>query len=479
MPFRPESFELFRITSFEVDPENATAKLRYSLDDEYHFTELVDFGRSHSRASPSMSPGQRKSFEAAVRLLHIVAGVSYYKTAAPRRIVIETGELSEAESRLCHDIYDRGLREFAYTNALDIPLDLEIVSAPGSPGDPDDHDGGLLRAGQVRSASREAPAHGVAVPIGGGKDSIVVLESLRAANGELPLLVSVNPSPAVERIASISGLQLARMGRKIDPLLFDLNDRGALNGHVPVTAIVSLIAVAGGFVHGYDTTVMALEGSADSPTRVVRAGSDRPEVDTAVVLAEVNHQWSKSAEFEAQLQEVLSESVHDSVRYLSPLRRFDELEIAAAFSSLPQYFSAFRSCNRAFRMSDALDGWCRDCPKCRFVFLALATVVPRAQVVAIFGGDMLDDETQSEGFLDLLDHRRKPFECVGTVEEVTEAFGRLLDDPAWPGAAVLERVRLAMAPNPSLDRRGRVSGPQALAEIRDTVARAALTRAVR
>lgn len=468
MPFHPERFELFRIRSFEADPEGATALLHYSLDDEYHFTERIEFGKDSTDAPSPMSPGQRSAFEAAVRLLHITAGVSYYKTAATRRIAVETGVLSDAELRLCRDIYDRGLREFAYRNGLAVPRRLEIFSATGG------H--------RLREAPREAPRRGVAVPVSGGKDSIVVLEALRGADGLRPLLVSVNPSPAVERIAAISGLPLARMRRQIDPLLLDLNDRGALNGHVPVTAIVSLIAVAGGYVHGYDTTVMSLEASADSPTRVLGAQRSHPQLEEARLdeaeldVTEVNHQWSKSAEFEAELREVLGQSVHRSIGFLSPLRCFDELEITGAFAGMTPYFSAFRSCNRAFRMSDPFDGWCLECPKCRFVFLALATAVSRDQVVAVFGADLLDDVSQTEGFLDLLDHRRKPFECVGTVDEVAEAMCRLLDDPAWSGASVLEQIRPVLAGTPASDRRERVSGQRVLSDIREAVARTSPTR---
>jgi hypothetical protein len=470
-PFRPDSVERFRITSFEVDPKSTTAVLRYALDDKYHFEERVDFGR----AGPHLSPGKEHGLDRVVRLLHLVAGVSYYKTAAPRRIVVETGTLTRAEMRLCHDIYDRGMREFAYRNGLTVPMDLEISASSGQ------HES----HGESRDESRpaisvaEAPEPGVAVPIGGGKDSIVVLEALKPSETKdprdpkdlRPVLVSVNPNPAVERIASISGLDLARIRRTLDPLLLDLNERGALNGHVPVTAIISLLSVAGGYLYGYDTTAIALESSADAPTRVL--GEERDEAEVNGV--DVNHQWSKSAEFETQLQQVLRESVHESIRFFSPLRMFTELEITGAFATLTPYLSAFRSCNRASRMSAPVDGWCLACPKCRFVFLALATVLARGEVTEIFGADLLDDDAQAEGFFDMLDARRKPFECVGTVEEVAQALRQLLADPAWSGAAVIERIRPAVEELPVAGRRVHASAGEVFAEVRRAMAKAALT----
>ena len=408
--------------------------------------------------------------ERAVRLLHLVAGVSYYKAAAPRRIVVETGPLSGAEKLLCHDVYEKGMRDFAYRNGFSVPRDLEVCVSDGH-----------RSRDEVKV---EAPEPGVAVPLGGGKDSIVVLEALNSSetsetrsrgkgwrqwHGKRPVLVSVNPNPAVERIASISGLDLARIRRTLDPLLFDLNERGALNGHVPVTAIVSLLAVAGGYLWGYDTTAIALESSADAPTRVLGEESD----GTDMSRVDVNHQWSKSVEFEAQLQQVLRESVHESIRFLSPLRMFSELEITAAFATLTPYLSAFRSCNRASRVCGPVDGWCLACPKCRFVFLALATALARRDVTAIFGADLLDDEAQAEGFFDMLDARRKPFECVGTVEEVAQAFRQLLGDPAWSGAAVIEQMRHAIEELPAPGRHVRVSTGEVFAEVRRALVEAA------
>ncbi|MGH9030194.1 MAG: hypothetical protein ACRDV4_11355, partial [Acidimicrobiales bacterium] len=423
--FRPDSVERFRLTDFDADADAATAVLRYALDDDHHFEERLEFGNG-TRLPRVTSDAARAGFERVVRLLHLAAGVSYYKTAAPTRIAIETGPLTEAETRLFRDLYDRGLREFAFRNGLEVPRRLEL-STEG-------------RAKSASSRPVEAPEHGIAVPLGGGKDSVVVLEALRDLD---PVPVSVNPNPATQRIVSIAGLDLLAIRRRLDPALFALNEHGALNGHVPVTAIVSLITVAAGYLFGYDTTAMALESSADAPSRVITRGKrgKRGEGGKGGPGDEVNHQWSKSAEFEHALQEVLRESVHPSITYVSPLRSFDELEITAAFATLTPYLRAFRSCNEVARLSGATDAWCCDCPKCRFVFLALADALDRKDVVGVFGADILDDETQVSGYEEMLDPATKPFDCVGTVTEVEVALRRLAARPDWSGAAVLERLR--------------------------------------
>jgi hypothetical protein len=438
MRFRPDSFDRFLITDYVADAHSRTAILRYALDDVHRFEEQFHFQSDEALPPFPLEVGAEAGFERVVRLLHLAAGVSYYKTAAPVRLVAETGTLTNAESRLCHDLYDLGLREFAYRNGLSVPRELEVTAweSRSHPGD--------TGSGHHET---EAPRPGVAVPIGGGKDSIVVLEALRDLN---PVLVSVNPNPASLRVASISRRPLVRIERKLDPLLFELNQNGALNGHVPVTAIVSLASVAAGYLFGYDTTAMALESSADEPSRVVGMGTDlgvrRASGESAAgagaqIAHDVNHQWSKSARFETQLQEVLRESVHPAIRYLSPLRKFNELEITGAFATLTPYLKAFRSCNNVARLSGASDSWCQDCAKCRFVFLALATAVDRGRLVALFGSDLLDQESQVGGYLEMLDPATKPFDCVGTVAEVEASLRRVVATKEWKGAAVVERLR--------------------------------------
>lgn len=450
--FRADGISEFRLRGFEADAARGVALLRYSLDDTYHFEERIEFGRGITGPQ-----GHVTGFARAVRLLHFAGGVSYYKTAAPPVIVVED-ELSEAEVELCRAIYELGMRDFAYRNGLPIPRDIEIVAEP---------DGAKAPPGAIPPASAVSPPDpGIAVPIGGGKDSIVVLEALRAFD---PVVVSVNPTPAAKRVAATAGRELMEIARGLDPLLFELNAKGAMNGHVPVTAIVSLITIAGGYLFGYDTTAIALEGSADAPSRVVV--NEIAAAGSGAVLhhEEVNHQWSKSAQFERQLQDVVRGSVNDSIRFVSPLRPFSEIEITAAFATLSPYLRIFRSCNQTARLQNAADSWCCDCPKCRFVFLALASALDRRSVVEIFGSDLLDDPSQTRGFCDMLDPDRKPFECVGTVEEVEDAFRGLLNAHEWQGSAVLESVRQMMSELPRA--KGQSASPSEVFEtVRNVVA---------
>ena len=114
-----------------------------------------------------------------------------------------------------------------------------------------------------------------------------------------------------------------------------------------------------------------------------------------------------------------------------------------AFARLPQYHTAFTSCNRVFQLEKAkrTETWCCDCDKCRFVFLILAPFLGPEKMRSIFGTDMLNDEQQYPGFALLTGTGGdKPFECVGELEESLAAVRLLAADARWCNSRVVERL---------------------------------------
>ncbi|CAB4910802.1 unannotated protein [freshwater metagenome] len=424
--FDPAAFDTFEFSGVEVDEASATVALRYRLDD-VAFEETVRF----DDVAWPQDEARREVLRRLARLLHLLAGVSYFKTAAPPRIAFAPGvgglDGSGAPSprlrALLRDVYTLGLGEFAYRNGVDVRRRGALPDAVGTP------------AGPVELAATGRTL----VPIGGGKDSVVALEVVQRA-GRDPLLFSVGrPVPIVDCVA-VSGLPHAVAVRRLSPNLGDLNASGALNGHVPVTAVVSTIALMTAVLHGADEVAMANERSA-SEGNLVWDG------------LEVNHQWSKGAHFESELGALLAEEVSAGLGYRSVLRPAGELAIARAFSRLERFHPVFTSCNAVFRIDPARRGtrWCADCPKCRFVYLALAPTLDPSQLEAIFGTDMLADEAQQDGFADLAGLREhKPFECVGEeaesllamrlIAEGVDEDGRPGRD-AWVDHAVVRRLR--------------------------------------
>lgn len=403
--FEPSAYKTFRFTARSLEPDG-TVRLHYALDDAYTFTEVFKF--------PMLAAGSPdvETLGGLLDLLHWVAGVSYYKTAAPPDVACETGAPPPATAAYLEALYSEGLGEFAVVNRLD------HLPRPHFPAGP--------------APSDAVPVSGpsnVLVPIGGGKDSIVALEIVRRSG--LPFsLFSVRDDPAMQRTATAAAVPRLIVERTLPlDLLRELNLAGALNGHVPITAIIACAALLTAAMHGFDAVALANERSA-SKGNVVYDG------------VEVNHQFSKSAPAEGMLRAAAAEAA-PGIDVFSVLRPASELAIARRFASLDQYHYAFTSCNTIFRLDPALRraSWCADCPKCRFVFLVLAPFMEPDALAAIFGSAMLDDETQYEGFALLTaTGGHKPFECVGEEEESLAAISLLAADPRWRDRPVVRRL---------------------------------------
>lgn len=350
------------------------------------------------------------------RLLALAASLSYYKAFIAPTFAVAFG-LTASERTFLSELIRNGLSEFAYRN--DVPAALRpTIAAPDVVTSSDEGAGAL--------PPHDVPAERKAlVAVGGGKDSIVTLDAIRSAGIEQTLF-SVNDYLPISRTAQRAGLRLIQATRKLDPLLFEQNKTGALNGHVPVTAINSLIACIVARRGGFTDVVFSNESSASAGNTVWEG-------------VEVNHQWSKGLAFERLLREQLADT---GLQYFSLLRPFTELAIMRRFGQLTDFHDVFTSCNRAFHLDPEMRrSWCGDCPKCRFVFLMLAPFIGRDALLAIFSGrDLLRDPAQREGFLELfnIDGRMKPFECVGEPNECLAALHLIASNPDWTDLDLLD-----------------------------------------
>lgn len=395
----------FRYESYEIDPSAGLLTCRYSVDGR-QFEERITLSPAGHWDNPAV--------DAAARLVFLLAGVSYYKTAAPPVIQLGQNALTPRERDFLLGFYLHGLGEFAYRNGIDLSgLRIDGPEAPaGDDGRPVPV--GPAEAGPLEAGPREAGPRRALVPFGGGIDSIVTVELVRR-RADIALFVVSRPGDyfdAIERPAAVTGLPIVRAGREIDPQLLRSRELGFLNGHVPVTGILSAIAVMAAALEDRDAVVMSNEWSASVPT--VETGGQA-----------VNHQYSKSEEFEAAFRDVLADTP-GLPDYFSALRPRTELWIAERFARLEEYHSSFRSCNRAFHIDkrQRLDHWCGQCDKCCFIDLILAPFLPAAELERIFGGhEPLADPSLAGRFRALLgtSDGTKPFECVGEVNECRAA----------------------------------------------------------
>jgi hypothetical protein len=380
---------VFRYQNWTADAERGELTCHYSLDGR-EFAERV-----------TLPPGPRwrtEAARAAARLVFLLAGVSYYKTAAPPLIDLGDTALTDTELAFLREFYLQGLGEFAYRNDLDLS-DLQIQAPPAQAPD---------------VAPANASGGRALVPFGGGIDSIVVVERVRHL-ADVALFVMSRPADrfeAIEAPAAVTGLPVVRAEREIDPQLLRSAELGFRNGHVPVTGILSSIAVLAAVLAGRDTVVMSNEWSASIPTLEYQGHP-------------VNHQYSKSASFEAAFRDVLAQGPASLPDYFSWLRDRTELWVGREFAALDQYHGSFRSCNKAFYSDPArrLDHWCGQCDKCCFIDLILAPFLPVAALNQIFAatGEPLQDATLAGKFRALLGAGTKPFECVGEVNECRAA----------------------------------------------------------
>ncbi len=392
--------------------QNATGILHmhYRYEQGPAFEEKITF----PAATGTLSPNDLAALDAAFRLIFLLAGTSYYKAYVPEQLICNAFALDTETAAFAEKVYRKGLAEFAYRNKLDLSnrVNFKTGNAPAR-----------------RASPLNLPRRSL-VPVGGGKDSIVTLECLKEEREPLTLFAlgsGAGIAAPIEDTIKLSGLPAVRVARTLSPNLGELNKAGAYNGHVPVTAILSAIAVATAILHGFDAVILSNEHSASAPNLRLNE-------------IEINHQYSKSFDFEIDFAKIVSEHIASDISYFSLLRPFSEAEIARRFARFIAYHSIFRSCNKAFKQDAAArhKNWCCDCPKCRFVFLALAPFVEKQNLIEIFGKNLLDDDAQTEGFAELCGAvAHKPFECVGETGESALLMERLAHSEQWNKDAVV------------------------------------------
>lgn len=324
--------------------------------------------------------------------------ISYWKLACPPKLIIEPHALSLEQIDWWKKLYYHGLGEFFYLNGITPDKDdfVDIQS----------------KGKTLQLLSDTLSSEKVIVPVGGGKDSVVTLELLKNSDFQI-IPMALNPREASIRTIESAGFRMndsVVVERTLDPLMLELNTQGFLNGHTPFSALLAFVNVLTAVVSGTKYVSLSNENSANESTV---PGSD------------INHQYSKSFEFEKDFSAYCKSYIHPELTYFSFLRPLSELQIAGLFASFSAHFSGFRSCN----IGSKSDKWCGKCPKCLFTYIILSPFVSREQLQKIFGKDLLNDEELKPIFNELIGISPiKPFECVGTPYEIKVALGKALKE---------------------------------------------------
>jgi hypothetical protein len=373
---------------FRLDQDGLTASWEFDLAGEYRFRPSLFIPRKFCFLRDEEILPHLSNIVFHIGLIELI---SYWKTACPPRLIIRPHGLGIGALEWWRTLYFHGLGEFFYLNGIETSMEeFMTIETDGKP---------------ILPPTEYPVSDDVLIPVGGGKDSAVTLELLHTLPGCLPM--SVNPNRASLEIIRAGGCNedtIIGVNRTLDPLLFELNAKGFLNGHTPFSALIAFVSFLTALLSGRRYIALSNESSASEAT---------------IPGTQINHQYSKSLEFETGFRTYMHCYITPSVEYFSFLRPLHELQIAQLFSRFKQYHPLFRSCNAGSKAGV----WCGTCAKCLFTTLILAPFLKPERLIAVFGKDLLADPT----LIPLLDQltgiaAEKPFDCVGTIHEVNIAL---------------------------------------------------------
>ena len=383
---------IYQEFSYSLSPEGLNAKFHFKLGGSFNFFPGLFIPRNKWAFPDHVLEPLLPSLIFNIGMIELI---SYWKLACPPKVIIKPAALSPEQVLWWKKLYFLGLGEFFYLNSIKADensfMDIESTGSFFSyTATPDVNEG-------------------VIIPVGGGKDSAVTLDLLKGSFDTMPLVLnSRSATSAVIEASSITLKEALLISRSIDPLLLELNARGFLNGHTPFSALLAFITLTAAVLTGRKYIVLSNESSANEVT---------------IPGTKINHQYSKSLEFENDFRDYVSKYITRDVEYFSFLRPLNELQIARLFSRLPVYHKVFRSCNAGSKSGT----WCGRCPKCLFTFIILSPFSGIEALADIFGKNLLDEASLSPILHQLTGAAdEKPFDCIGTIGEVNLALCRII-----------------------------------------------------
>lgn len=377
--------------SYDLDDTGISMTFDFSIDglSEFHPTWYIP-------RINKIDSVDEKLIDEMVFSLGMVELISYWKIACPPTVIIKDRKLSNEQIDWWKKLYWGGLGEFYYTNGIEENISdfMTVTCESDKPSNPPKFETGNAVNGTPK----------VLIPVGGGKDSVVSIELLKNnADVNCYVINSRGATNATVQVAELTDKTIYAK-RTLDKNMLDLNAKGFLNGHTPFSALVAFSSIMAGYLNGLSFVALSNESSANEST---------------VADSYVNHQYSKSYEFEEDFRYYERTFIGSGVYYFSFLRPLAELQIAMLFSRFKKYHGIFKSCN----VGSKQDIWCGHCPKCLFVYIILSPFLSLEELDAIFGKRLFEDETLMEDFDKLCGILpEKPFECVGSRDEVNASI---------------------------------------------------------
>lgn len=393
-----ETYQEFWYHSYSVHEDEKAIYLEY----EFEIPNLTKFYPKLQIDKKQLPLKSLNTAQVKNMVFHIgmVELISYWKCTCSPKVVIQCGYLNQEQIGWWKKLYFYGLGELFYRNQIqtDIESFMQIE---------------CKQTEQIEYPEIQDKSEGYIIPIGGGKDSVVTLETLRRSKDDYCLII--NPKPVTIECAKIAGIDdehIIEIRRTIDKNLIELNSQGFINGHTPFSAMLAFVSYFIAYLTGKKYIALSNENSAN---------------ESNVVGEKVNHQYSKSFEFECDFENYVSKYLKAPVKYFSFLRPLNELQIAKLFAKHEQYHSTFKSCNVGSKEKEWK--WCCNCAKCLFAYTILSPYLYKQKLINIFGEDLFEKQELLDTFLELTGNKdTKPFDCVGTFEEVNFAVSKVITD---------------------------------------------------
>lgn len=383
-------YDTFIYDSYEIEELENTTKITYNF--------IVP---SLTQYKPTLEVKKFKIDSFTKNLIfHIglVELVSYWKATCSKNVIIKAGYINKEQIEFFKKLYFYGLGELFYTNGITPNYD-DFINIKC----------------ELKEQNIEIPKYvgnGNLIPIGGGKDSNVTLEIMKS-DFEDNLCFIINPKQVTLSCAQTAGYsneKIVTVKRTIDKNLIELNKQGFINGHTPFSALVAFLSYFNAYITGKKYILLSNESSAN---------------ESNVDGTKINHQYSKTYEFECDFNEYTKKYFKIDIKYFSLLRPLSEYQIAMLFSNYEKYHEIFKSCNVGSKKEPW--HWCCSCPKCLFVYIILSPFLYKEKLIRIFGEDLFEKEDLLDIFIELAGYgKTKPFECVGTYEEVRYAITKTI-----------------------------------------------------
>lgn len=388
-----EKYPVFDYVGFSACRMENTLKIsyRYEIAPDICFEPALELSLTEASLAVIDTP----SFNNLIFHLGLIESFSYWKSTCSPTIRIKAGYLNTSQLLWWKNLLIKGMGEFFYVNGIDFTssdfVHLECISE--------------MLERQFPPFPQDLQKRALLL-VGGGRDSAITAMCFQQTAYPNNCLILNNIPSALAVTAAVGCDSPIIVSRTLDTRLLILNKRGFLNGHTPFSAYLAFLSALCLPLYDYAQIVVSNEKSSD-------------EGNITYFGQTINHQYSKSSEFEVSFNEYLHKYLVCKGEYVSFTRHLNELQTGKIFSKLPGLFGIIKSCNRNQKEGT----WCGECPKCLSVFLSTYPFISASEIQAVFGADFFEN-SQSIPVLERLtgvrDH--KPFECVGTTEEMKAAL---------------------------------------------------------